>query len=146
MIRVQIDQPIMQLLSAAQLPIADLINESITELFAQFHDATPVGVIGLERHGKFGLLRSLAVAKAAQKKGIATQLIRDLETYAASTGIGELYLLTTTASRLFETLGYTQLERAFVPGSIVATKQYSGLCPSTAIVLGKKLIHVQSPV
>lgn len=49
------------------------------------------------------------------------------------------YLLTTTADRFFEQLGYETLSRSEAPSAITATPQFSGLCPGSSIFMGKEL-------
>jgi amino-acid N-acetyltransferase len=51
--------------------------------------------------------------------------------------IREIYLLTTTAAEFFTHLGYRQVDRALAPAAIASTKEFSSLCPSTAVFMVK---------
>lgn len=97
------------------------------------------GVVGLECLGRSGLLRSLAVAKNFQRKGVAAALIKALETHALDLKITELYLLTETAEDYFLRRGYSVTSREFVPKEIGSTHQFSSLCPESATLMRKSL-------
>jgi amino-acid N-acetyltransferase len=129
---------VVALLQSSQLPTAD-IEKSLPHFFVVKQAATIIAVIGLECFNNVGLLRSMATADNHRSKGIAGNLITALESYAASKKITTIYLLTTTASEYFKKKGYILTDRFSVPQSIQQTKEFSGLCPSSAAVMKKKL-------
>lgn len=75
---------IKQILIASGLEYGD-ISASQLQHFLKVHDknaSTISGVVGLELKGNVGLLRSLAVAAAYRRQGLATRLVRKIEAYA----------------------------------------------------------------
>jgi amino-acid N-acetyltransferase len=123
------------LLAAAELPTDDLEDPSIT-LLGVHADTALAGVIGLQACGDgVGLLRSLVVAPAHQGRGLAARLCDAVVERAAAGGIGELYLLTTTAADYFARRGFTAIERAAAPAPIRANAQFASLCPASARVM-----------
>ncbi len=97
--------------------------------------AEPSGVIGLEIHGSFGLLRSLVVDPRHRGTGCGKALVDALESYAAHHRIESIYLLTETAEQFFSRLGYRAIDRADLPEVIEATQEISALCPDTATAM-----------
>jgi amino-acid N-acetyltransferase len=95
-------------------------------------DGRIVGVIGVEVHGRDGLMRSLAVAPEHRGRGVARRLYATLLARARGLGITRLYLLTTTAQSWFRLLGFRSVLRDEVPEGIRGTEQFRTLCPSTA--------------
>jgi amino-acid N-acetyltransferase len=108
-------------------------------LFAHYEADVLAGVIGIEKCGQVGLLRSLVVAKRFQGHGIAKKIVEEAEKYASSVGLRELFLLTTTAGEFFQKQGYSVIDRSKAPPAISATRQFSSLCPSIAKLMYKKL-------
>ena len=102
----------------------------------------PAGVIGLELHGSEALLRSLAVTADARSSGCGGALIAELEAFARSKGVNELYLLTETAESYFASRGYRSVERGSVADSIRQTREFSSLCPADAAVMKKSLVSL----
>ena len=130
---------IAKLLPAAELPVEDLDAAMLDAFVVATDGGELVGVAGLEVYGSNSLLRSLAVDRKHRSEGLGTRLVDAMETEARSRGVTALYLLTTTAARFFERLGYTAHERAAVPPSIAATAEFSSLCPDTAHCLSRDL-------
>ena len=124
------------LLEAAQLPVADLATAR-PEFFGLRDDAGLVGVIGLERHGRAALLRSLAVRDDQRGRGLGTTLVQGLEARAPALGVTELWLLTTTAEPFFRQLGYVPAAREAAPVVVRATAEFRGICPTSAACLTK---------
>ena len=98
-------------------------------------DGQVVGVIGLEVHGKYGLLRSLAVDDGYRGEGLALRLYATELGVARRLGLEQLYCLTTSAQGFFEMLGWRVLLREEVPEEIRATQEFTSLCPASAICL-----------
>jgi amino-acid N-acetyltransferase len=134
------DRPeILSLLSAAGLPMSDLADGSQVEFLVARQGKHLVGVVGLERFGEVGLLRSLAVGAEYQRQGLGLALTRALEAHAAATGICSLVLLTETASGFFRRYGYEAIARATAPQAVRASTEFRELCPESAICMGKRL-------
>ncbi len=124
------------LLEAARLPVADLATAR-PEFFGLRDDAGLVGVIGLERHGRAALLRSLAVRDDQRGRGLGTTLVRELEARVPGLGVTELWLLTTTAEPFFRQLGYLPAAREAAPVAVRETAEFREVCPTSAACLTK---------
>jgi amino-acid N-acetyltransferase len=98
-----------------------------------------IGSVGLEIHGQFALLRSLAINPPFRKRGFAQQLTEKAEEYASSLQIEELYLLTVTAESFFLKRGYQRIERNSAPPAIQGTAEFQGLCPVSSVLMIKQL-------
>lgn len=129
---------IRELLAQAELPVGDL-DTSPAAFWVAEQGRTIVGVIGLERYEDAGLLRSLAVAPGARRRGVARALLATLEREAGRTGVATLVLLTQTAQAYFAAHGYRVTDRAAVAGPVRATAQFRLLCPASAACMTKSL-------
>ena len=129
---------IIDLLQSQQLPVADLPTV-LTDFFVAADAGKIVGVIGMERHGAFGLLRSMAVHPQYRNQHIAATLVQELEKRARSTGIAAMYLLTETASGYFSRKGYNTIQRDQVPDAVKSSSEFSHVCPVSAMVMEKTL-------
>ncbi len=98
-----------------------------------------IGAVGLEVFGSDALLRSLVVAPGHRGEGLGVQLVEGIETHAHECAVTSLYLLTTTADRFFDLLGYERIDRASVPESIGATTEFVSFCPDSAVCMAKML-------
>ena len=127
------------LLSAAELPVEDLNVTMLDAFIVATEGDVCVGVVGLEIYESNALLRSLAVEQQNRSRGLGARLVDAIETEVQTRGVTALYLLTTTAITFFERVGYTAHDRATVPPSIVATTEFSSLCPDTADCLWRDL-------
>ncbi|WOK05482.1 arsenic resistance N-acetyltransferase ArsN2 [Imperialibacter roseus] len=125
------------LLEQASLVVSD-ISEKV-KLFGLFSDNSLLALAGLEVFGNEALLRSVCVPAQEKAKGYGQQIIRTLENDAARNGITDLYLLTTTASKFFERIGYKVADRNTASDAIKNTSEFSDLCPSTAVFMHKTL-------
>jgi amino-acid N-acetyltransferase len=106
---------VQELLRRAALPFEDLTAEHL-RLFMLIRDASAtVGVVGVERFGNDGLLRSLAIDVNHRSRAMARAIVKALEAHAASGGIRRLYLLTATAQDFFAKHGYTVVPRGSDP-------------------------------
>lgn len=133
------DSEVRRLLSAAALPDDDLTPAHLEHFFGCGPEQAPLGVGGVELFGADALLRSLAVDENARGRGCGTALVAALEAHARSEGARCVYLLTTTAARFFERLGYRAVARDAAPDLIRATAEFSSLCPGSAAFLAKEL-------
>jgi L-amino acid N-acyltransferase YncA len=121
------------LLLANGLPLAGLED---AELWVYKNAAGEIeGVIGLERHGELGLLRSLAVMPRARRQGLGRALGQHAIREARAGGLDELYLLTLTAEAFFETLGFMSLPRAQAPAELMVSAEFLGACPDSATLM-----------
>jgi amino-acid N-acetyltransferase len=122
---------------------ADLLTEDLPDGLPNFllakEEETLVGVAGLEQFGQVGLLRSVAVSPAHQGKGIAGRMVGQLLANADEQELQAVYLITTTADHYFDRYGFTAVDRRQVPDAIQQTRQFSGLCPSSAVVMKRTL-------
>jgi amino-acid N-acetyltransferase len=132
-------EAVVALLEACKLPHRDLGPGSMQAFIVAGDSAPAEGVIGLERFGDVGLLRSLAVAPERRGSGLGGELADALERSARAAGVRELYLLTTSAAAFFARRGYAVVPRAQAPASIQSTQEFSSLCPSQAVCLRKIL-------
>lgn len=125
------------LLEANGLPVAD-VGPDI--MFLGVRDRVGLeGIVGLERHGDVGLLRSLAVRPDRRRSGLGSSLVAELERGAAGDGVETMYLLTTTAEHFFVHRGYARIERVAVPPAIRATTEFASLCPASSTVMRKPI-------
>lgn len=101
------------------------------------------GVGGLEVYGASALLRSLAVGERG--RGLGTRLVDALVADARDAGVSEVVLLTTTAAAFFARFGFTRVTREDVPEALLASAEFRGACPSSALVLRLDLRHSDVP-
>lgn len=127
-----------ELLRGAHLPAGD-IAPHLANFLVAVADGISVGVVGLEAYGTVGLLRSLAVAPACQKRGLGGLLCQSMFAQAGRLGVSDLYLLTTDASAFFERLGFRRRDRSGVPREIQGTEEFSAICPVSAVVMHRRL-------
>lgn len=127
------------LLADAELPSEDLGPDKLDSFIVAENEAGPVGLIGLQRFGTVGLLRSLVVGEAARGCGLGRNLVARLESAARSAGVAELWLLTIDAEQFFGRIGYQIVSRDKAPVGIQRTEEFSELCPGTAFLMTKIL-------
>ena len=127
-----------QLLRSHHLPIDGIGAALEGFVIAQSGDRV-VGVIGLERWGAYGLLRSAAVDGAWQGHGIGRQLVERVLRDAQSHEMSAVYLLTTTAERWFPAFGFVVTPRSEVPDALRSSVEFQGACPASAILMVREL-------
>lgn len=130
------------LLSANNLPIADLPTLQPSDFLYCGKPEKPVGAIGLQIAGSVGLLRSLVVSQDGRRQGCGTALVAALESKANQAGIFDLYLLTETAQAFFARLDYTTIARDSAPAVIRKTPEFTGLCPDDATLMYKNIANI----
>lgn len=128
----------------AMLKMADLATEDLTpRMLADFlvarQDGVLVGVVGLERHAKAGLIRSLVVDKSLRGTGLGKRLLFAMEVRARGRGIRQVYLLTTMAEEFFLHMDYRPLDRLDAPFGIRHTQQFTTLCPTSSTFMTKTI-------
>lgn len=124
---------------------ADLLTDDLPTGLEHFilarNEGALVGVAGMELFEQVGLLRSIAVSPDHQGKGIARKLVEQLLANADKQEIEAVYLITTTADHYFDRYGFVVVNREQVPEAIQQTRQFSGLCPTSAVVMKRDLTH-----
>lgn len=125
------------ILQQQKLPTSDIDEDKL--LYLLMNDETAIGTAGLEIFEDCALLRSVSVIKEEQGKGYGKIINHQMEKYAKESGIDCMYLLTTTAKDFFDKQGYCAFKREESPEAIKQTAEFSSLCPSSAIVMKKKL-------
>jgi amino-acid N-acetyltransferase len=128
-----------RILGEAGLPYSDLTDAHLEHFFGCGSISAPEGIVGLELYESVALLRSLAVSSKCRGRGCGTALVAQAELFAQSQGAEEIYLLTSTAERFFERLGYARVLREAAPGAIQQTQEFSALCPSSSAFMVKRL-------
>ena len=131
-------EAIRALLASLQLPASDVGAGSQRFVIAR-DGGDVVGCAGLEPYGRAALLRSLAVTPARQGERIGQALYERILEEARAVGAEELYLLTTTAERLFARLGFERVAREAVPADVRASAEFASLCPATAVCMRRSL-------
>ena len=122
------------LLATADLPLAGA-DEHLPDFFLAFREDLLVGTAGLERYGDTALLRSVAVASTERGQGLGQALVRQALAHAASLGLRQVVLLTTTAADFFPRFGFEPINRAEVPLAVQASVEFQEACPASAAVL-----------
>ncbi len=133
---------IITLLQQNKLPIEDIADGQ--QQFWLVKDGESIaGAIGIEVYGNYGLLRSMATDEAYRNKGIAAILIDGLFEFARKQKLTAIYLLTETAKKYFEKKGFVTVKRDDVPVELKQSKEFTHLCPSTAIVMKKDIPKIK---
>ena len=132
---------IISLLQSQKLPEEDL-PLSLTDFYTALEGDELTGVIGMERYGQYGLLRSMVVHPDYRNRHIAETLVKMLEEKAASSGITSVFLLTETAADYFRKKEYHTITRDEVPNDVKQSSEFSHVCPVSAIVMKKQLTEI----
>ena len=132
--RAEDGSPILQLLSAAQLPVDGLLDHLGTAVVARAHGRV-VGCAALEVYTDGALLRSVVVDDSVNGQGIGTRLTKAALDLASVLGRPTVYLLTTTAEAFFPRFGFVRIPRSEVPASVQMSVEFRSACPSTAAVM-----------
>ncbi len=136
-------QDIISLLIECDLVTEDLSHESVKNfLVVRDQNINLVATIGIDLYSNIGLLRSLAVQEHYRNKGIANNLLNEVEKIAFEKKLRSLYLLTMSASEYFQKRNYVPIPRESVPLPIKESKQFLDLCPSSSLCMKKRLEHL----
>lgn len=130
---------ILGLLRQHGLPGEDLGPGHLQHFLVLRDGAALAGVAGLEVHGTDGLLRSVAIVPSQQNQGRGAGLVAAVEARARRLQLAGLYLLTLDAAGYFEKCGYRRVARDQVPAAIQASREFSALCPASAVCMHKVL-------
>jgi protein-tyrosine-phosphatase/N-acetylglutamate synthase-like GNAT family acetyltransferase len=131
---------VLDLLNGAGLPTEDLTWAPGLQVWVVEAEGLLVGLIGLERFGAGGLLRSLVVAAGHQRRGLGQELVAQLERDARAEGVEQLVLLTQTSEPFFRLLGYSIVDRRYVPDELKQSEEFRSLCPASAVCMTKSLV------
>jgi N-acetylglutamate synthase-like GNAT family acetyltransferase len=126
------------LLGASALPTTG-VREALCGFLVAEAGGRIVGVVGMEKRGSYGLLRSTAVAPEWRGRKVAKQLVERIIADAEAQGVHALYLLTTTAERYFPSFGFAATSRDVVPDDIRTTEEFREACPASATVMCLRL-------
>ncbi|HEX3233151.1 MAG TPA: arsenic resistance N-acetyltransferase ArsN2 [Gemmatimonadales bacterium] len=124
-----------RLLADAALPLDGLEDQFGSGYAVAVESGRLTGAAGVERYGRYGLLRSVITAPDRRGRGIGEALVRDRLDWAGQEGLEEVYLLTTTGASYFPRLGFMPVAREKVPAEIRASGEFSSVCPSSAVVM-----------
>lgn len=125
------------LLQEQRLPTSDIDDDKL--LYLLWKDERIIGTAGLDIFEDCALLRSVSVVKEEQGKGFGKTINEAIENYAKESGINCLYLLTTAAKDFFDKQGYCAIKREEAPVAVQQTAEFSSLCPSSAVVMKKRI-------
>lgn len=126
-------------LRAAGLPADDVDSPGGRFFRAVAGDGAEVGGIGWQQAGGDALLRSLLVAPDRRGEGHGRAIVAAAEAMLTAVGVDRVWLLTTTATALFDRLGYARMPRGAAPPAIQATDAFAHACPATAVCFARRL-------
>lgn len=130
---------VLALLAEARLPREGVDERFPTGYVVALDGERLVGVAGVERYERCGLLRSVAVVPELRSTGVGARLVQEALARAAPHGLDEVYLLTTTAPAFFRKLGFHEVDRANVPAPVRASAEFASLCPASAVCMVVRL-------
>ena len=129
------DARLCEALRAADLPTDDIEDDDRAFFEVVSGDGQTIGYAGLERCAGDYLLRSVVVLPEHRGHGFGRAIVE-----AALRGVrGDIFLATTSAAPFFSTMGFSEVPRTEVPAPVLATRQLSFICPSSATIM--KLIR-----
>jgi amino-acid N-acetyltransferase len=130
------------LLSEQALPsagVAEMFAADPTQFVLALDGDALIAVAGLEQCGEHALLRSVAVRRDWQRRGLGHALVSRAVAHAEGRGITALYLLTMTAEHYFPRFGFSRIARDEVPADIAGTVEFTSACPASAVTMRKVL-------
>jgi amino-acid N-acetyltransferase len=125
---------IKNLLTTNALPTDGVDDHWKTFIVARYGEAV-IGCGGSETYRSAALIRSIAVDLQYRRNGVGRQIVRQLLDRLSARGIREFYLLTTTAADYFAKRGFKPIDRDEVHPQLLASKEFQGACPDTAICM-----------
>jgi N-acetylglutamate synthase-like GNAT family acetyltransferase len=124
-----------RLLEAADLPQEGLGDQWGSGYAVAVEDGEVVGAAGIERYGRYGLLRSVVTDPRRRGRGIGEALVGNRLAWAGTEGLDGVYLLTTTAAAYFPRLGFERVARDDLPLEIRESKEFATVCPASAVAM-----------
>ncbi len=131
-------ESVLSLLAAAGLTV-DGVEEHFRTFWVADAGGTVVGAVGLERYGRYALLRSLVVSAAHRGQGLGQALTRRALNEAAVGDHSDVYLLTETAEGFFPRFGFAPIDRERVPDEVRQSVEFHGACTETCAVMASSL-------
>ncbi|ARM92542.1 GCN5-related N-acetyltransferase protein (plasmid) [Rhizobium sp. CIAT894] len=120
-------------LTDAHLPTDDIEDHGRTFFKALSSDGRIVGFSGVERCGDDHLLRSVVVLPDHRGQRLGGVLVE--QTLASLDRSGDVFLATMSAAAFFARIGFSEVQRDSVPAAVLATRQLSSICPSSATIM-----------
>ena len=130
---------VLALLGRASLPTAGVDAAALTDFVVAEGGGALLGVVGLEVYRDSALLRSAAVEESWRGSGVGRALIDRALALTTERGIQDVFLLTTTAEHYFPRFGFACVGRESVPAAVQASAEFQGACPSSAVVMRKRV-------
>lgn len=127
------DNELREALVAAHLPTDDIGEAGLTFFKACSNGAELIGFSGIEQCGSDFLLRSVVVLSGHRGRGFGKSIVE--ETLRGLDRNCNVFLATTTAAPFFSTIGFSEVPRDIVPPAVLATRQLSSICPSSATIM-----------
>ena len=125
------------LLARAELPQQDVAERWGHSFVVREDDGRVVAMAGLEVHGAYGLLRSVAVEPDYRRQGLAAALVDAAMERARLLELHAVYLLTTTARDYFTRHGFALCPRETAPPAIRGSWEFQSGCPQTAVLMSR---------
>lgn len=133
------DLPAIQaLLEAEDLPTIG-VAEHLAEFVVGKESSGIIACGGVEYYADLALLRSIVVARNARGAGLGKTIVDHLLAECRTRGIRSVALLTTTAEHYFAGHGFAAVARDEVPQPLLASSQFRGVCPESAVSMLKVL-------
>ncbi|WP_069617801.1 arsenic resistance N-acetyltransferase ArsN2 [Burkholderia sp. A2] len=126
------------LLCQCSLPVVG-VRGHLQNFVVAMEGSTMCGCGGLENYGDVALLRSIAVAESLRGSGIGRVIVSRLVDECNTRNVRSLVLLTTTAEDYFADLGFVRVARGDVPPLALASTQFQGVCPGSAVSMQRVL-------
>ena len=130
---------VQELLVSRGLPTAGVENNIIHFLLATSKNNELLAVIGMERAGSNGLLRSLVTDPNFCKRGIAAELVNSVLAVARKQGVKNLYLMTQTAEKYMKRFGFKTIERQKIPENLLKQSELTTVCPTCSTGMSLEL-------
>jgi amino-acid N-acetyltransferase len=125
---------VLRLLAESKLPVEG-VAEHLDGFLVGEEAGNVVGVIGCERYGDVGLLRSLAVTRSARGRQWGRRLLESLMAQTRQEDLRALYLLTETAEGFFARFGFQTVPRDSLDPRLQASRELQGVCPESAVAM-----------
>ncbi|WP_244137240.1 arsenic resistance N-acetyltransferase ArsN2 [Burkholderia pyrrocinia] len=124
------------LLRASDLPVAG-VADHLPNFTVAVDARTIIACGGIEHYGNFALIRSIAVAAQARGGGLGKTIVSRLLAECRSRAVEAVALRTTTAERYFARQGFVRIMLSDVPGPLLSSGQFAGVCPASAAIMLK---------
>ena len=127
-----------RLIETQRLPLEGVAEHLDTMVVAKDGNRL-VGAAAVELYADGALLRSVVVDPGLRGQGLGHRLAEAALRVAKDRGSDTAFLLTTTAEEFFPKLGFERIGRDEVPASVQASVEFRSACPSSAVVMRKRL-------